>query len=1659
MAKKRLNKKVVLVSSAVFAILGVILILAILYKSRDPEKFIRDGDAALKVALEAADAQKKLQEYKKAEHNYHKARLRMKDDSLKIDVLFKLVDLYIQMDMYAEEDQWRFALGCWNQIIMTDPENIKARYARLNYFYIMADSGVYQVWQEVCEQASQLIEMATSANLLTTNPSKWKTAGMPEVKISEQQLGPYLYLVRGRSNLELAKRGGVLDPDKLIEQATNDLEKVLEFEKYNIDVYLYLAHAALQKGENLAKKGNFEERDKAIEKAKEILGQAINAAPDNAEAHINLLTLKLASTKSISKEQIQSLEPEYLSLVDKFPSNATVLSAISLFYSDLRLGPEYLDKATKAAEEAVKLDKENVIYAILAANLHYRMFCHYGQKAELYKAIEIAKNALTLPNAQEKSGPRNWANKINKVSLYSFLANCYIEQIISPCEARSDAETAVLLKNAEQAVYEIEQIFGSGEDPRITKWQGMLELAKGNKDVAVRKLYAAYEQLKASAQSDAQLSYTLANIFKNTSEIGAVTEFLISALNANIAMIKPEARLDYIDILLKLKMWTAAISNINVFEEIYGPNERNQTLRIKAYIGANQFDEAEEELAKLGPDDANAIKLKLALVQARSEQILRSMAQKKIQESQGLIFSPGAEKDTNEPEISGQLMAKELDNYNQLATELVRKLLTIEPNFVERAYVSGICRYYIKQGQINEAKDLVNQFLQYFPDDTTALVYKQILSEPEPENVSQQRQREIEEQVLTNINDPIQQAVRLGVFYLSNNQKDKAAAEFQKVLKIKSSLKSVPVVSLFEQLKEESIRPFAADQLLEIVLGMKDWTQAEQIIEMAQRENFDGCQGLVFVARLDMAKGNFKDALAKLDESLKQRQVFSRIYMLRSSVNAALGNDHASISDIRKAASLNPLDGAIAKVLAISLYNRDQKLADNVTPEQTLETRTALDAALSLNTSDFQLLSFYADYISQVEPFRALAIRQNLQKVEPSMHNATRLGQLATKLAIEETNAERKKVLFAIAVSSFEQAKEINPQDQEMLSSYANYFTAIGQDDKAKQLLQDSGIQGLLWGHYFQQGNFEQAKKLLEQLYESNKKDVNVIKGLLVIASKTSDKEATKKYAEELLAIQDNAENHLIQIQTFLRAGLVKEAELNLQSFKEKYPDEPKAMLLEAWLAMRQGQLERALKLTNQVLESNQNDETSWRLRGEINLLMANYEQAINDLKRSKLLSDEPDTRISLAKAYLKMGREDDAITELKNMIDRPDAPIEGRILLEQIYLRLGRKEALRKLYDETIEKFPNDASWCNRAGAFAIANGNFNKAEELFKKTYLLKCQEYYGPDAKGKTPDEQFAMAFDGYLQSLILAAGNPDSKDRAWKPENLDKVFEEGRKYIDGVLAPIAYLRMAEAKLKLGDKKTTTEYCRKAVDEAGTNEMLASDILLRMFLLLGPEEVSKYCKQKIETTPDSLAANWTMFNLSKINAEYGKAISYIDKCIEIAGSDTTGRVNYTVNKAEILTIAYEKTSDNNYLTQAIAVYESLLDKMPNNSSVLNNLAYMLAKNNERLSDALDYAKKAVEASPNKADFLDTYGYTLYKNGNFSQADEILATALQQYEQDEILAPPEIYEHIGMVKEELGAKEQALAAYKQALEIGADKLSNEASKRIKSAIERLSK
>jgi tetratricopeptide (TPR) repeat protein len=199
--------------------------------------------------------------------------------------------------------------------------------------------------------------------------------------------------------------------------------------------------------------------------------------------------------------------------------------------------------------------------------------------------------------------------------------------------------------------------------------------------------------------------------------------------------------------------------------------------------------------------------------------------------------------------------------------------------------------------------------------------------------------------------------------------------------------------------------------------------------------------------------------------------------------------------------------------------------------------------------------------------------------------------------------------------------------------------------------------------------------------------------------------------------------------------------------------------------------------------------------------------------------------------------------------------------------------------------------------------------------------------------------------------------------------------------------------------------------------------------------------------------------MYNIYRLKNDYNKAIEYLDKCLKITNPEQPQWLDRMMRKAELLTLAFTKTSDNKYLNDAMEVYESLLVKMPNNTSILNNIAYTLADNNKDLDKAMEYAKRAHEMQPDDPAYLDTYAIVLYKKGKYADALKNEQAAIQQYESQQDKVPADAYENLGKIREQLGETSQARAAYEQALETGGKDIQQVVKERINAAIGRLEK
>lgn len=1564
---KRLNKKVAIIGSLVVVCAALLIIFALLFLSRDPQKYMADAEASL--ALTEPD-------YKAAEKAYKQAFAYSKRDvNLKLDILFKL------SDMFVATKEWPKAAGCWEQVINFDTRNLRARLALLDYVYEIAMAGSWPAWKDVESHASELID-------------------------KELDTSPRIYRIKGQALLEQVKHGQVTDKEATIQNVIEILQKVNNDEPNNVDSYKYLADAITQQGEILAAKGVLGAMDSARQEAVKVLMKGVENLPNEPKSYINLYNTRFSEARA-NPDKYKELESDLIDLTEKFSSSPLPYFAMMQLY---QTSPKEIDKAIESVGKAIELDRQNVSYAIGAANLYYKRYSRNKTEDDFQKAIDIAKEALTFPDSLDMPGPRARVNFVNRYLLRVFLADCFIDRAINVPSSQPD-EKSKWIERAEDEVYQISQLLTSAENPYVIMWQGRLLLAKGQVNDAIVKMNAAYEILTASgeAQGDIQvgkLSYELAKVLRGSSEIGAVVQFYATAVKNGLFYTEPELLLDFASALVFMEDWQNALNAVDFFETNFYRNERSDALRVRAYIGANMFEQAKELLDKLSIEDPNVLKLKMAFLNKRIAQASWQLGQ---DANAAVQLLPPAEESREQLKIEYDAMTKERN-------DLRDKLVSLEAGDLREGEILSISKEYISEEQTDKAKKLIGDFLQEHPNNVNVRFYQLVLAEPAPANVPSERLEQLVVKAVESSGESVaRQALLLGQFYQNKKQNDEAAEHYRRVLQFEPN-NGPAIMGLFDT-----------------AISNQDYGQAEKLSETARQENTDLCGGEFFKARLAFAKKDYKNAIERINNCLEKRPIFSQAYLLRSQANEALQKESDAIDDIKKAYSLNPTDSAITRNLAYLLYSRNRELGASASTEQTAEFTKALVEAIRSNPADLKLKGFYAEYIGNTEPQRGMAICQQIQKFMPTVENSLVLGRLAIKTAIQIKEEEQRKVYLSIAEDAYKKAYELDPNDKRVLGAYSEFLAVTGKYADAEKVL--AGRDDLLWRFYIRAGRPDKAQQLLEQLYKTNPEDSNTIKGLILVSKGKGDQAGVLKHTADLLKVDNSVESQIIEIESYLEAGLVDNAQTKLDSLCERYPDNPRTMFLKSWFLARQGKLEEALKLANRNLEVDKGNPRVWRLRGQINLVMNNLNQAIDDLQKSKMIQDDAEVRIDLARAYLRTNRAEEAIAELKAAADEQGS-YAGRNMLEQVYLITGREDRLEKFYLETIEKFPGNTYWYNQAGKLALRRKEYNKAFMFFDAAFQ------YSLKINSESPD---AQAFEGILMALLEA-------------KKYDQMFTEASKYLEGPMAAIAYAKMAEGKALMGDKDTAVQYFRRALERAGTNEQYVISILQYMSEVVGSDETMKWCNEKLQSQPNSLVVNFAMVNLYKMTQNYDKALEYIDNCIRIAADNQQLKRTYQLNKANMLQFLFTKTTDKTSRQKLIEELESILQEQPTNSTILNNLAYILADTDMDIDKALKYAEKAYNAMSNNPEVLDTYGYVLLKSGKTKQADEFLQRALQQFEQNRISAPIEVYEHIGWAKEKLGRDDEALKAYKQAMELADENVAQEVKDRIAAEIERIS-
>ncbi|MCF7974540.1 MAG: tetratricopeptide repeat protein [Phycisphaerae bacterium] len=1645
---KKLNTRVALIGAGALFLLAAVVVVALIQFRGDPLAAIAEADAAVASG-----------NYELAQRQYRRG-LRVKDRAVQIDVLFRLADVYAHMDL------WPQVRGSWEAVLLRDPENMKAALTLIQSFYVRANTQtrvgwqVSDVWREIESRSGKLMDVAERLQVADQDKAPWEIEAYADPVT--RTLKGYLYFVRGRSAYEQARIGAVPAPEQSLTQALDDLKVVVQAAPADVEATWYLSQTLLEQARLKAEKGDHPGRDDLMAQAKAWLDQAVTQADNNELSHLNRLRFTLESYQRANEEpspaELKEIESQYQALAARFSSSGEVFSSMSRFYwmCCFYLGPDHSDdnlhKAIEAAEKSVALAENHVEYAVTLAQLYYRAVHMFGMTGSVDKSVAMAEKALTFPDAQASSGPRSWAGKANRLNIYTFLATVSTDQLLEGRDVLTDAEAGQWLVKAENAVREIGQVVGAGDDPDVVKWQAILDVVKGHKARGARILYGLNEKAKGSrkrSQRDPHLAYVLSQLYRGTPEVGLRLSLISTTLEAGYGFTKPQVILDYLDLLGEMDMWPHVISAVNPFgvdayEKRFGRNDRTRMLRVKALIRTNQLTEAQNQIMQLSADSETALVLKQDLFKAEVKRLRSSLNQQRAINESALKLDGHT---SEASQTSASMMQQDLeDAFHQLLT-VAQQAAATHPEALDEEVVTLLTEQLIETGRADQARPLVDQYLKGRPNSGLVLFYRQWLTQADPKAMTEDLRAQMAEQALLNISDPLQRSLETGLLLMRQDREEQAIEAFNTVLKEAKRLKVTPVWGA--DMYENPVVT-ATGMALDLLKNKADWVQARKVVDLARTLNVDLCGGALYEAQLAFAQNQLNEAMAKIEACLEIRPALSRAIMLRSLILSQRGKIQEAIEEIARATSVNPQDALIAKVHAQLLTRRNADMGMSVTPVQKGEAERALERAVRLNPMDSAVLMLYADQISDDEPLKAVAIYQSMQKSMPSLTNTVALGNRATSLARQQTDSIRRQTLFDIARTAFELAFSMAPTDRSMLYGFAQYYRAVGQEDKAESLLTQAQDDTLLWRHFVAQGRMAEARRVLTSLYEQSPKDKDVLKGLLLVAEIANDRDALARYFRELVAVDGSLENRFDQVAVCLKTGMISEAQAGLVELKKLASGQPRVSLLEGWLALSQGQLQEAQTKINAALDQDNQDALSWYLKGRIHTARGEYQDAVMAFRRSVSIKPDLATQLALAQAYTQAGRSSDAIRELETIVARPNAPMAAMTLLEQTYRVAGSTRQLGRFYKTMIESSPNPVIWCIRAGDFELTQAHYDLAVQWLGQGLELKRKQYAGRIPDRGTQDQQYLEVLDRYLDALVQAGQSQRTR--------LNEVLQQGLLYTDSAFAPQAWSRIAQARLGLGDRARAVEASRESIERSGTNTDLVVEMFDRMRTLLGDQSVTDLAQTFIQQGQRVLAGYLGKYVVTQASQRFDEAFDAINYALALASQLASEQVTLTARRARLYTAAYEATTRKTYLEKAISDYQSLLDKMPNNIGILNNLAYLMAVNDLALPEALTFAKRAVALSPDSPMLMDTYAFVLHKNRENERALELLSAATQQFQYSGLAMPFEVYEHMGMVHEALGQKDKALGAYEQALQMGDQTLPEAAEKRINSAIGRLS-
>jgi tetratricopeptide (TPR) repeat protein len=552
-------------------------------------------------------------------------------------------------------------------------------------------------------------------------------------------------------------------------------------------------------------------------------------------------------------------------------------------------------------------------------------------------------------------------------------------------------------------------------------------------------------------------------------------------------------------------------------------------------------------------------------------------------------------------------------------------------------------------------------------------------------------------------------------------------------------------------------------------------------------------------------------------------------------------------------------------------------------------------------------------------------------------------------------------IAFLVGCSSTKETKKIEKTPKALNKELADLPER--EQIKFKFLFHNAAKERIL-------GNYQLAANLFIQCTEIAPKESAPYYELAHLFENSQDKKLALKYSEK--AIKYDPENYWYRV-------------------------------LYAHSLQNTGNSSEAIKQYHILIEKNGGNVDLYFDLAGMQLYSGKYKEALESFNEiEKTVGIKEEISVQKEKIYVKLGDIDKAANEIQQLINEYPDDLRYQVLLADLYLANELQEQAFKVYQEILEKDPQNP----------YAN---------------LSLYDYYKSKDEDAKASESIKRAFasedldiDTKMKILLSYYSTTDS---ALKKEALELNKILIKTHPKEAKAYTIYADFLYQDKKLEGAK---ENYLKAIEFDSSKLPIWNQLVFIESELQDNEALLRDSKRAIDLFPNQPLFYFFYGATNLQKKEFKEAVEYL-----AIGKD------YVIENPPLLAQFYANLGDGyNGLKEyekSDAAYEEALKVEPKNIYVLNNYSYYLSLREDSLDRAEELSALCNEIEPDQANYQDTYAWILYKQKKYIQAKDWLEKALTNGGETNSV----ILEHLGDAYSQLHNMVKALEYWNKAKEL----------------------